>query len=227
MTPPASASLAAVFVGGPKTLTDEAGSWCSSIQREPVSGAVELTTAGIVGDKVTQPYHGSPDAALCVHLSDHYSFWDAQYGVSLPFGTVGENITLSGITEDQVFAGDVVRLGSAIAQVSGPRVPCANQARYIGRQNWVKLTVRENRTGFYMRVLHPGTLQAGDPWQLEERWNEDAAIPAINRCMYLNFDPDYAQRMLEMRALGAWWKQQAAQKLAARDQHWTSSLRGA
>ena len=179
----------------------------------------------MVGDRVTQPYHGGPNAALCVHLQDHYRFWNERYGVRLAAGSVGENFTVDQLTEDAVCVGDVVRCGTVLAQVSGPRVPCANQGRHVGRPDWVKLTIRENRTGFYLRVLEPGTLCAGDKWVIEERFDEEASVSKINHCMYLTFDAAYAERMLHMTGLGDWWRKQAADKLSLRERHWTSRLK--
>ena len=219
------ALIDALFVGGSKTLTDTQGVWHSSIQRERSDGPVAVTSQGIVGDRVTQPYHGGPNAALCVHVMDHYRFWRERDGLSLAPGAVGENITLNGLTEEAVCVGDIVRCGSVRVQVSGPRVPCANLARHVGRSDWVKLTIRENRTGFYLRVLEPGTVEAGDEWILEQRFDEQASIPKINHCMYLAFDAAYAQRMLHMTGLGDWWREQAAEKLAMRETHWTSQLK--
>lgn len=138
-----------IFSGQPKTMTDAGGTWTSSIYRDPVMGPIYAQPGGLVGDKVAQPYHGGPDADLCVHLLDHYRFWNERYGMTLQPGAVGENFTLDGITEDNVCAGDIVRVGSALIQVSVMRTPCATLARRIGRPDWVKLTVRENRTGFY------------------------------------------------------------------------------
>src|SRR5262249_28444786 len=157
---------------------------------------------------VAQSYHGGPDAALCVHLLDHYRFWHSHYGLNLQPGCVGENLTLNRISEEQICVGDIVRVGSGLVQVSGPRVPCANQARRIGRSDWVKLTIRENRTGFYLRVLEPGTVETGNTWELQERLNPDGSIPAINRCMYLHFDPIYANRIIEMSGIGEWWREE-------------------
>jgi MOSC domain-containing protein YiiM len=219
------ANVDAVFTGQPRSITDERGTWTSSIFRDRVAGHVQVSLRGLAGDKVAQPYHGGPGAALCVHLNDHYRFWKAQYNIDLHAGCVGENVTLGDIAEDQVCVGDTVRLGTALVQVSGPRVPCANLARRIGRSDWVKLTIQENRTGFYLRVLEPGALQAGDPWMIEERLNHDGSIPAINRCMYLEFDRSYARRMLEMSGLGEWWKDQARQKIEGATDHWTLSMK--
>jgi MOSC domain-containing protein YiiM len=76
-----------------------------------------------------------------------------------------------------------------------------------------------------MRVLEPGIVQAGAHWIVEERFDEEASIPRINHCMYLQFDPVYANRMLHMTGLGEWWQEQASAKLTARDEHWTSRLK--
>jgi len=217
--------IQAVFTGRPRSIVDEQGSWTSSIFRDRVDTPVSVSIRGLDGDKVAQPYHGGSGAAICVHLADHYAFWNARYGMDLKAGSVGENITLEGISEDQICVGDRVRLGTAMVQVSGPRVPCANLARRIGRPDWVKLTVIENRTGFYLRVLEPGVVQAGDFWVLEERVNYTGSIPGINRCMYLEFDQDFARAMLEMPGLEAWWKDQARQKIEDRTGHWTLNMK--
>ena len=214
--------IEALFSGGPKTLTDAQGVWHSSIARERRDGPLTVTSQGILGDRVTQPYHGGPNAALCVHLTDHYRFWRETYGVLLAPGSVGENLTLDGVTEETICVGDVIRCGTVLAQVSGPRVPCANQGRHIGRSDWVKLTIRENRTGFYMRVLEPGILKPGDEWIVEQCFDQKASISKINACMYLKFDAAYAERMLHMKGLGEWWREQATEKLSLKERHWTS-----
>ncbi len=214
----------AVFTGQPKQITDARGTWTSSILRERADRPVPISITGLAGDKVAQPYHGGPGAAICVHLSDHYAFWNTQFSMNLQAGSVGENITLQNITEDRVCVGDLIRLGTALVQVSGPRVPCANLARRIGRSDWVKLTIRENRTGFYLRVLEPGVVEAGDTWSLLQRLNDAGSIPAVNRCMYLDFDATYARTMLEMPGLEEWWKEQARQKLVNQVEHWSSTM---
>jgi MOSC domain-containing protein YiiM len=178
--------VAAVFVGQPATLEDDRGRWRSSIRRTAVLALVEVTLEGLRGDRVTQPYHGGPGAAVCVHLLDHYRFWNAKLGLGLAPGGMGENLTLDAILEGDVCAGDIVSVGTALFQVSGPRTPCANLARHLGHPNWVKKTVLENRTGFYLRVLEPGRIRAEDRWLLRDRLNPGASIPAINRCMYLD-----------------------------------------
>lgn len=218
------ATIESLYRGKPKVLRDERGEWISSIDRERVDMPVEILSGGLQGDRVAQPYHGSPDAAICVHLCDHYRFWKERYGLNLTPGGIGENFVLNEITEDEIFVGDIVRTGGALLQVSGPRVPCANQARHVGRPDWVKLTITENRTGFYARVLEPGAVRPGDPWELKQRLNEFGSIPSINRCFYLDFDPNFARNVLTLSGLGDWWKQQFQEKLKGVQEHWSQTM---
>jgi MOSC domain-containing protein YiiM len=214
----------ALFVGRPRVITDAQGSWRSSIFREQVYEAVSLSFDGLAGDEVTQPYHGGRGAAICIHLTDHYQYWNTLHSLNLQAGCMGENLTLRDVTEGEICAGDIVHLGTALVQVSGPRVPCANLARRIGRSDWVKLTIRANRTGFYARVLECGVIQAGDEWRLQDRVNKNGSIPAINACMYLNFDPGYAHDVIQMQGLDEWWKIQMRERLEQHDEHWTSKM---
>lgn len=216
--------IRSIHVGRPKTMHDQRGEWVSSIARQLANGPVQVFTGGLEDDKVAQPYHGGPEAALCVHLSEHYRFWKDHHNIALQEGGLGENLVLDGISEDQVHIGDIIQIGTALVQVSGPRVPCSNQARHVGRPDWVKMTIRENRTGFYLRVLQEGAITAGDHWRLRERLNETASITAINRCFYLSFDPTLAERFAALTAFADWWKQQFREKLRARTGHWSDTI---
>jgi MOSC domain-containing protein YiiM len=204
-----------VYIGQPKTISDEQGTWRSSIGRDRVDGPVEVEMRGFVGDRATQPYHGTPELAVCSHLLGHYRFWNEQYGMSLGPGNVGENLALENVTEDEICIGDVYGMGTAVVQVSAPRIPCHNQARRIGRADWVKLTLQELRLGLYMRVLEPGVLQAGDKLHLVERLNPQATMTAFNRCYYQEFDAELARQCTTMPGLMTWWQERFAKKLAS------------
>jgi MOSC domain-containing protein YiiM len=201
------------YIGQPETLTDAQGTWCSSINRKQVYDPVQLELLGLAGDRVAQPYHGGPGSAVCCHLLAHYRFWNEHYGMQLRPGQVGENWVLEVIEESQVCIGDIFRTGTALVQISGPRVPCANLARFIGRPDWVQLTLQELRTGFYLRVLEPGVVKAGDVLQLCSRPNPDASVEAVNRCYYHQLDPELAEKLTRMPELGAWWQRQFTAKL--------------
>lgn len=204
---PFSCRILAVFVGGPKTLRDARGEWQSSIARDHVAGPIQLETRGFVGDQATQPYHGSLETAVCLHSLTHYQFWNEHYRMNLAPGAVGENLTLDTMDEGDICVGDVFQIGTARMQVSGPRTPCKNQARHIGRPDWVRLTLVELRTGMYARVLSPGMLQAGDDLILESRPNPGLTVWALNRCYFQEYQLDMAQRFMKAEGLMDWWKQ--------------------
>jgi len=204
--------VAAVFVGGPKTLRDQRGKWRSSIARDRVDGIAQLETRGFVGDQVTQPYHGSLETAVCLHSLAHYTFWNSTLQMALQPGAVGENLTFDEADETNICVGDVLRIGTARIQISAARTPCKNQARHIGRPDWVKRTIAELRTGMYARVLTPGALRAGDQVALESRPNPGLTVYALNHCFYHDYRPEVAERFCAAEGLMDWWKQRLREK---------------
>lgn len=205
--------LAGVFVGGPKTLRDEAGEWQSSIAREVQTGPVQVEHRGLTGDRATQPYHGTPEIAVCLHFMAHYQNWNRELGLTLEAGAVGENLTLDTSDESDLCAGDVLQIGTARLQISAPRTPCETQARHIGRPDWVKLTLQALRTGLYARVLAPGQLQAGDEVFLEARPNPGLTMRALTQCYYHAHQDEVAQRFIRAEGLMAWWKKRLQKRL--------------
>jgi MOSC domain-containing protein YiiM len=196
-----------ICVGGPKTLFDARGAWQSSIARDRVAGPVRLETRGFVGDQATQPYHGSPDLAVCIHSQTHYDFWNRTLEMDLRAGGVGENLTFDTWDDSTLCVGDVLGIGTAHIQLSAPRSPCENQARHVGRPDWVKRTIQELRTGIYARVLQPGAVQEGDAVVLLARPNPDLTIQALNACFYHRYDAALAERFIAAEGLMDWWRE--------------------
>ena len=208
-----------LLVGQPKTVADQRGEWRSAIFRQPANGPVELRSRGLVGDQVADTRnHGKPDQAVCCHPLDHYDYWNDLYehdpDSMLGPGSVGENWTLSGVTERDVSVGDIFRVGSAGVQVSGPRQPCTKQERKLKLAGFHRRTIETLRTGFYLRVLTPGTVEAGDSLTLEERPHPDLTVHAVNVCGYQAFDPEFAERALSVPELALGWKHFFETKLA-------------
>lgn len=205
-------NILGIFVGGPKTLVDAQGEWRSSIARERVSGLARLEARGFVGDKATQSYHGTPEIAVCIHAQTHYDHWNKTLGMQLGPGAVGENLTFDTWDDSTLCVGDILQLGTARIQISAPRSPCENQARYIGRPDWVKLTLQALRTGIYARVLEPGTLETGDQAVLAARPNPGLTIQTLNACFYHTFDAALADRFVTAEGLMEWWKIQLKER---------------
>ncbi|MGB8170702.1 MAG: MOSC domain-containing protein [Chthoniobacteraceae bacterium] len=114
--------------------------------------------------------HGGEDQAAYLYPSEHYPHWQSVLGRdALPPGTFGENFTTTGLLETEVNVGDVLQIGSAIVQVTLPRLPCFKFGHKVGRPALIKEFLRSGYSGFYLRVLTEGEVGAGDDITLLRR----------------------------------------------------------
>ncbi len=205
-----------IHTGRPQTYTDQQGTWSSAIFRQRVAGPVRLELSGLEGDEVAdKKHHGWPNMAVCCHTMDDYVFWQERLDLHMPPGSVGENWTLRHAREDAICLMDIYTVGTARVQVSKPRTPCHKQAKRVGRTDWVRLVLQELRTGFYLQVLQPGVVQAGDTWHLEERPYPDITLRALNRCVHQTYDPVLATELRAIPNLDPFWLQQLIRAEAA------------
>jgi MOSC domain-containing protein YiiM len=147
----------------------------TAIGKHSVDGAVAVRPLGLEGDEqADQSVHGGLAKAVYAYPSEHYRFWQtvrAQARVSpwedvLPPGSLGENLTLVGLLESQVWVGDVLRFPDADLAVSEPRFPCFKFNAAMGFAQAGALMQANAWCGFYLTVLRPGTLQAGQAFEL-------------------------------------------------------------
>ena len=147
----------------------------SAYGKQPVLGAVPVLPLGLLGDEQADlSIHGGLEKAVYAYPSEHYAFWqDArrQAGLggiddSLPHGSLGENLTLDGLLETGVWAGDVLKFPGCELRVTLPREPCYkfNAAMGFGRAS--RLMAQTGFCGFYLAVQTPGTLRAGDSFDV-------------------------------------------------------------
>ena len=136
----------------------------TSIFKKPVEGRVAVRRHNIAGDtQADLAVHGGPHKAVYCYPEEHYAFWSDQLpDTKLVFGNFGENLTTRGLTEDVVQIGDQFRVGSAILQVTQPRMPCYKLGIRFGRADMVKRFWQSERPGIYFSVVDEGDLAAGD-----------------------------------------------------------------
>ena len=170
--------LAAVNVGTP-TLVGELhgeGVW-SGIRKHPVAPDTRLWLSwlDLAGDgQADLDVHGGPDKAVYAYPSEHYAFWqDARQHAglgrindSLPPGSLGENLTLTGLLETGVWAGDVLKFAHCELRVTLPREPCYKFNASIGFARASKMMAQSGFCGFYLAVETPGALRAGESFEL-------------------------------------------------------------
>ena len=162
--------LESVQVGHPRTY-ETPKPWTSAIRKDPVAGQVWAGREGLSGDhQYHREHHGGPERALLMYSADHYPVWRAEWDrFDLGYGAFGENLTVAGVTEDTVCVGDVFRIGDVRVEVSSPRTPCSTLSRRHGIPDLVKTIILNHRSGWYLRVLHEGWLEAGMRPRLADR----------------------------------------------------------
>lgn len=196
--------------GSPDAIEPDDKLWTTAFYKLPVTGPVELHPLGVFGDsQADQANHGGPDKAVCAYSADHYPAWQTELQLpDFPWGAFGENFTLRGLTEPDVCVGDIFELAQGpVVQISQPRQPCWKLARRWRMKN-LALQVQENgKTGWYFRVLRPGTIAAGDSLRLVERPHADWTVARANQIMHHDQrNLDAAQALAEVPALSLSWK---------------------
>jgi MOSC domain-containing protein YiiM len=143
----------------------------TGIYKKPVQTATWLGKLTLDGDdQADKKVHGGPhQAAYCYPLA-HYAHWQERLSASdLPYGTFGENFTITGLDEDNTFIGDILKIGEAEVQVTMPRIPCFKLAHKLGNTHIIKEFLHSGRSGFYLRVLTEGSVKANDTIQIISR----------------------------------------------------------
>lgn len=143
--------------------------------KQPVAGAVAVLPLGLQGDEQADlSVHGGLEKAVYAYPSEHYAFWQqqraraglAQIDNCLPHGALGENLTLQGLLESEVWAGDVLQFPGCALQLTVPREPCYKFNAAMGMARASRLMAHSGFCGFYLSVLTPGTLRAGDSFEV-------------------------------------------------------------
>lgn len=184
-------------------------SWTTGIFKQTVSGPVFVGADRLAGDEQADPtVHGGRDKAVCAYSADHYPHW---VGILWPevgaFGAFGENLSIAGVTEDDVCVGDIWAAGDIRLEVSQPRQPCWKLGRKWRIHDLPDQVVRTGRTGWYFRVLQQGLITAGTTLTLIDRPAPEWTITAANQVMHARpRDSEAAAVLAAIPALSASWR---------------------
>jgi MOSC domain-containing protein YiiM len=159
----------------------------TAFRKAEAMGPVHVGPLGLEGDEqADKKHHGGPHMAVLMYSESHYPGWRLVEGLAeMGPGGFGENLTVSGFDETQVCIGDVLEVGGARLQVASPRAPCADISRRWDREWLLKKVVERRHTGWYLRVLSPGVVRAGDDVRRLERPHSGWTIDRILRLRYL------------------------------------------
>ncbi len=186
----------------------------TGICKQSVPGPVTVTREGIIGDsQADRKNHGGIDKAVYAYATENYRYWEEQLGKPLPYGQFGENLAVSGMTDEQVHIGDIFRIGPVEVQVTQPRVPCFKLGMRMEDAGFVRRFHHSGRVGFYLRVLQEGFLSTGDTI---ERLHADAGKLTIAEAMLaLHKNPRQTEiiaRALDIPALSQAWRDSLMKK---------------
>ncbi|MCB1129527.1 MAG: MOSC domain-containing protein [Verrucomicrobiae bacterium] len=183
----------------------------SAIGKTRLSGGVEISATGIVGDEQADTaVHGGPDKALHHYPADHYPWWRAELGtVAIRFGPghFGENLSTVDATEDDLCIGDILELGGARVQVSQGRQPCWKLNAHTGVGDMARRMQESLRTGWYYRVLVPGVVSPGERLKLIERRHPYWTVREVTAARFASrIDSAVARELAELPELAESWR---------------------
>jgi MOSC domain-containing protein YiiM len=174
--------LVSVNVGTPREIGVYKGKAVNSaIYKAPVAGPVKVGRYNLQGDRQANPgVHGGEDMAAYAYPSEHYEYWRRKFPeMKLDWGVFGENLTTEGLEESRVRVGDRILVGSAEFSVTKPRLPCYKLGIRFGTERMLGWFLESGFSGFYLRVLKEGQVQAGDAITLDEAAEPGETIAAI------------------------------------------------
>lgn len=207
--------LGALFTG--KAVVHWPGKPASAIVKHRLTGRVRVKKTGMEGDEQADlAVHGGPEKAIHHYAADHYPFWQTEFPDSASRfapGAFGENLSTTGLTEDQLCIGDILRIGSAIVQVTQGRQPCWKLSAHIGRDDMAARFQRSRRTGWYYRVIEEGFMEANDPVALIERVHPEWPLATVIAARFNpKLDPEIARSLTLLASMSSSWRRAFSRK---------------
>ena len=212
-------SLLSVNVGMPQNVAWQGRTVYTSVWKHQVNGPRLVRRLNIDGDgQGDLAGHGGEHRAVFVYQIDSYRYWERELGRSdFTYGQFGENFTVDGLPDREVCIGDRYRIGSALFEVTAPRVTCYRVGIRMKEPRMAALLGSHGRPGFYFRVLEEGTVEAGDEIVQVAAGPERMTVFEINALLYLPGHPrSQLERALRIPALSAGWRD-SFQALLAQD----------
>jgi ferredoxin-NADP reductase/MOSC domain-containing protein YiiM/ferredoxin len=203
------ARLVSVNVGLPRDITWRGKTVHTGIWKSPISGRVIVRRLNIDGDgQGDLGGHGGPNRPVMVYQLDSYRYWERELGRrDFSYGQFGENFTVDNLPDAEVCIGDRFRIGSALFEISQPRVTCYRVGIRMDDPQMPAKLVAHHRPGFYFRVLEEGEVGAGDEIIKIADGPERMSVAEIDAMLYLNNRArEQLDRALRIPALSDGWR---------------------
>ena len=149
---------------------------------------------------------GGVDKAVYCYPREHRPWWIDEIGYDREEAPFGENLSVTGILEDEARIGDIWQWGTVTLQISQPRWPCYKLAMHSGHRDMVKRFVDSGRSGWYLRVLQEGVAPTSGPIQIVRRDELGITVRQAMLARRGKLTPEEAERVFAHPALSAAWK---------------------
>src|SRR5436309_5727489 len=180
----------------------------SAIWKSPVSGRVPARGVNLAGDEqADRRAHGGPDKAVYAYAIEDTRWWERNIGRALGYGEFGENLTTEGIEVNDALVGERWQVGTAVLEVSEPRVPCWRLGVRMNDKMFPRRFAEALRPGPYFRLIVEGSVGARDEIRVVESPSHGLTIRHVFR-IYTR-DRDEAQRLLTAPRMSESWKRWA------------------
>ncbi len=218
------ANVVSVNLARPRSNPDTRSSSLTGIDKAPTPDLVSVRApgpmhgglgSGLVGDTIgNHKLHGGDDQAVYAYAREDLDAWQSRLGRDLADGMFGENLTTNGVDVTNALIGERWHVGhdGLILEVSAPRTPCRTFAAWLDVAGWIKTFTLAAIPGAYLRVISPGTVQAGDPIVVTDRPDHDVTVGVVFRAKTL--EPDLIPRLLGIDALSTELREFARRRAA-------------
>lgn len=203
------ARLLSVNVGLPHDIEWKGRTVHTGIWKEPLKKRCWAARLNLDGDgQGDLAGHGGEHRAVFVYQTESARLWKEQLKwPEVVYGQFGENFTIEGMPDSDVCIGDRYRIGSALFEVTQPRVTCYRVGIRVNEPRMAALLTSSGRPGFYFRVLKEGEVGADDEIVKVDEAGERMTVTEINALLYSPHHPrERLERALRIDALSLGWK---------------------
>lgn len=202
-----------IHIGEPQLETLAGVSLFTAMDKQAVQSNY-LSHRGFNGDGVGDlRHHGGSDRAVCFYPDEHYVKWEQEFGKVLNRPAFGENLTVTGMKESDVYFGDIYQIGTSVVEICQGRIPCATISHFNEVPTFLKRTMETGFTGYFARVIEAGTIDSESVVYLKERVQEAYTVERGNRILLHNNGAlTDIEGMLMLESLADDWKKRLNKK---------------
>ena len=173
-------------IATPTTFTWNGREVRTGIYKKPSHEGIYLTKNDVANDEVSDRlHHGGYYKACYLYSAEQYPYWKELFpDLEWTWGMFGENLTLADFDENNVYLGDIYRVGDALVQISQYREPCYKLGYKFGSQEMIRRFIERGYGGSYISILEEGTVAVGDEFILEKRTQQTLSVAALFQLVF-------------------------------------------